>query len=49
MDELKELIKKKIKLCADNITNSVTREALDHGASAVEHLTRALLNLNQCK
>lgn len=49
MDELKELLKEKIKLCASNIKQATASNVDLHEAQAVEHLSRALLNLYQIK
>jgi hypothetical protein len=49
MDELKELLEQKIFLCASSITKLSTVESDAYSASAVEHLTKALLNIEQIK
>lgn len=47
MDELKTLLKEKIKLCASSIDKTSSNEMDLREAQAVEHLSRALINLYQ--
>ena len=42
MDELKELLKEKIKLCASTISKTSSNELDLREAKAVDHLSRAL-------
>lgn len=49
MDELKTLLKAKIKLCASNITERTPNDMDLREAQAVEHLSRALSYLCQIK
>lgn len=47
MDELKTLLKEKIKLCASSINKTSSNEMDLREAQAVEHLSRALNYLYQ--
>lgn len=49
MDEIKILLKQKIKLLADSITSSTNSEFDLREAEAIEHLSRALSYINQIK
>lgn len=47
MDEIKAIIKQKIKICAVAISNLSTPQANNAEAEAIEHLARAYSYLNQ--
>ena len=47
MEDIKYLIKEKIKLCLSGITNASNSESDVNEAEAVEHLSRAYSYLNQ--
>lgn len=49
MDELKEMIKEKIKYCVSCISYHSSRREDCYEAEAVEHLSRALSYLHQIK
>lgn len=49
MDELKELLMEKIKVCASGITRGSSSDTDNKEAEAIEHLARAISYLDQIK